>query len=123
MKFNLTPQDFLRSKVLAPGWYRSKVVKYSEEAADTDGSLNAIIDLQVIDGQFAGVPLKRYFNEKETARGFAASYIKAFYQVDEAKGGSFDLKDTEGKVVDVYVSNEMYKGTMRNNCQDFRRAA
>lgn len=120
-KFTLAPEDFLRSKLVDPGWYRCRVKAVTEKAAKTDQSQNVYVDLVIIqDGRFKGVPLQRVFNEK--APGFAINYIKAFgAKLDESQTQTIELASTEGKEVDAYIKRgDDGKGNPKNEVADFR---
>jgi len=117
-KVTITPQDVLRSKVIKPDWYPVEIKDLKDEPSSTDGSMNTVVSFEVADGDYAGVPLVRFFNEK--APGFWIEYFRACgAEVTEA-GGSYDPFATKGMKIQVHVSNEMYKGQMRNSVDGFR---
>lgn len=112
-----TDRDILRGKVLTPGWYRVKIESVGENPSKDGGSTNYPVEGTVIknadDGsvEFASVPLDWNFNSK--AIGFAIGYLQALgYEVGAGK--RFDLANTAGKEIEVFVENGEYQGRMFN---------
>jgi hypothetical protein len=112
-----TDRDILRGKVILPGWYRVSIVGVGENPSKDGGSTNYPVEATVIknaeDGStdFVGVPLDWNFNSK--AIGFAVGYLSALgYEV--ASGKRFDLANTAGKEIEVFVENDTYQGRLVN---------
>ena len=89
----LTPEDLAKDKPVEPGWYPIEITKYSEEVTKdkperkSDGSINAVFEMTVLDGPLGtkGRKLNRYFNEK--ALGFGkALWAVLFPEFDKDKG-------------------------------------
>ena len=118
LTFTVTREDMLRGKVLEPGWYKAVISKVSQEPASTDGSTNTIIDFTVTEGQFKDTPLKRYFSEK--APGFIVPFLVACGAPVGEAGGTFDIEKCKGKVIMIYVANDMYNNRPTNKVEDFR---
>lgn len=126
LKFIVTEEDMLRSKVLDPSWYRAKVVKVTQETAKSDGeSINTWVDFTVLAGpqQKDGTspvktPVRRCFSEK--APGFIVPYLKAAGATVKAEGGEYDIEKSIGREMDIYIANRMWENQMQNDVKDFR---
>jgi len=119
--FEITREDLLRNRTIAPGWYAMLVRTVVKGEAKTDGSMKVDVNLVVIaDGPFKDVPVSRTFSEK--APGFTVSFIEAVSKrkIDPDKGGTFDLAMAQNKKVWGYVKNEMYQNRLVNRVEDFR---
>ena len=122
-KYNITPEDMARTKLVEPGDYLMEITKIEEKPSKTDGSINTIIHLKGLEGESAGVPLWAQFNEK--APGFAIPFIKALGgNLDPKKGGSFEISNEtcKGKKVIGTLVHQEYQGQTRNAIRDFRPA-
>lgn len=121
----ITPKDALRSENLPPGWQYCKVSNMYTKPADSDGSTNFKYEIEVIDGQFKGVPLQDLtVNEK------AVSMHKNFFIAcgapaelwEAAKKGeaqSFDERAPIGKVLKVFVTPSKFENRMLNKSTDY----
>jgi len=119
LPFTITRADMLRSKVVEPGWYATKVTKVSQEPASTDGSTNTIVDMIITQpGAFEGVPLRRYFSEK--APGFAAPFLIAVGCNLGDNGAVVDFERAVGREILTYIKNEMYGDRQTNKAEDFK---
>ena len=117
-KMTITEEDLLRSKIVTPGWYKAVVKDINQEQAADGQSLNTIVDIIVTeDGEFKGVPLKRYFSEK--APGFSVTFFEAC-GAKIAAGSSYAWEPCKGKTLQVYVINGEYRGRKTNVAEDFR---
>lgn len=110
-------RDILRGKVITPGWYRVSIGGVGENPSKDGGSTNYPVEATVIknaeDGSidFAGTPIDWNFNSK--AIGFAVGYLTALgYEV--ASGKRFDLANTAGKEIEVFIENDTYQGRLVN---------
>lgn len=118
-------RDILRGKVVVPGWYRVKIESIGEALSKDKGSTNYPVEGTVVfngnngDKQFAGVPLDWNFNSK--AIGFAVGFLAAF-GVEVKPGVRFDLSNSAGKEVDVFVSNGEYENRIVNRVEHRYRA-
>lgn len=122
-KFNITPEDMARTKLVEPGDYLMEITKIETKVAKKDQSTNTLVHLKGLEGESLGVPFYSMFNEK--APGFAIPLIKALGgNLDPKKGGTFDISNEtcKGKKVIGTVVHSEYEGQVRNNVRDFRPA-
>lgn len=127
VKFTVTREDMLRSKILDPGWYRMRVKKVWQEASAAGDSTNTWVEFTVISGpaqkdhsDAKDTPVRRCFSEK--APGFIVPFLKAAGAQVAADGGDFDVEKSVGKEMGVYIENKMYENKPQNNAADFKAA-
>ena len=116
----LKPADILRSKLVTPGWQPIEVVKISLEPAKSDGgkSMNHVLDHVITEGEFAGVPLRDWINEKAAGTGLA--YLKGCgFKITDA-GGDFDLDKTKGKKLMAHVETKEFGSRFTNSVTDYQ---
>jgi hypothetical protein len=118
LTFTISKEDILRSKVVTPGWYKMTIRNVTQEPASTDGSTNTIIDFLISEGEFAGVPIKRYFSEK--AAGMAVNFFTACGATVGSEGATIEVEKCKGRTIMVYVINDMYNGRPTNKAEDFK---
>jgi hypothetical protein len=112
-----TDRDILRGKVITPGWYRVKIEGVGEAPSKDGGSTNYPVEATTLknadDGSsdFTGVPLDWNFNSK--AIGFATGFLAAL-GVDVKAGQRYDLANSAGKEIEVFVENDTYQGRLVN---------
>lgn len=127
----LTPEDLSRTEGIAPGWYPMEIVSYDEavtkgsEAKPSDGSMNAIFTLKILEGskespQAKGKEFKRYFNEKSLyfGKNLFTIIVPGF---DPKKGGNVSteaFKASVGKKLQGYVSKDKKSGY--DTIEDYR---
>jgi hypothetical protein len=117
-RFNITPKDVKRSKIVKPGWYNALVEDVKEEAAKSGDSNNVVVDMVGQEGDATNVPFRVWFSEK--APGMAIPFIKACGgKIDEDKGGDFEFSAAKGKRVKIKVSTGEYKGKPQNQIDDY----
>lgn len=121
MRFQISPQDVKRSKVVRPGWYLSRVVKVALEDAKDGQSKNVVIDLEGKEGDALGVPFRTWVSEK--APGLAVPIVKAFGgQVSEESGADFDFDSIVGADVRIEIITDKYQGRPTNKINDWAPA-
>lgn len=121
LPFQITREDLLRSKLVTPGWHKSKVIRAEGGQASTDGSDIIKVELRLLGGDFDGVTILRTFSLKDNARHFAISFIEAVTAKSiGSDGGRFDFEKVIGVEIKTYVKNEEYKGRMVNKAEDFQ---
>lgn len=116
-----TESDLLRSKIVAPAWYRLELGMVSEWNPSKNGdSNNCTIEGTIVanadngDTEFAGVPITIQFNDKPKARGFIEGFLRAL-GVDVSVG-RFDLAAANGQHIDAFIENDTYEGRILNRC-------
>lgn len=111
-------RDILRGTIVTPGWYKVRIEEFGEEPSKDRNSTNYPVDGTIIcsaeDGstQFAEVPVKWNFNSK--AMGFSIGYLKAL-GVEVEAGKRYDLAQTVGKEIEMYIGNKEYEGRIIND--------
>ena len=113
-------QDILRSKLITPGWYRIRIDSVSESLSKDGNSTNWPLEGTVLfnadngDKEFAGCPAPYWnFNSQPRARGFMIGFF-ASLGVEVKEDSRFELNNTIGKELDVFIENEMYEGRLLN---------
>lgn len=120
-RFQVTPQDVKRSKILRPGWYLAKVTKVALEDAKDGQSKNIVLDFEGLEGDSLGVPFKTWVSEK--APGLAVPIIKAFGgQVSETEGADFDFDTCLNQTVRIEIITDKYQGRPTNKINDYAPA-
>lgn len=123
MRFSVNKEDLLRGKTVPPGWYLCEIRDVHQEAAKTDGSLNTNVEFVILEGQYAGIPIDRSFNEKPKARPFAISFLEALLgRKMKPEGEDLDLTNAKGRKIRVYVKNEQFQNRLINKAEDFQTA-
>lgn len=114
---SFTKKDMLRGVNVTPAWYRVRIDSVGEAPSKDGGSTNYPVEGTIIknadDGseEFAGVPLDWNFNSK--AIGFARGFLESFgVQLEEGK--RFELKNAEGKEIDIFVEHGEWQGRVTN---------
>ncbi len=121
IKMRYSAEDLLRGTLIEEAaWYPVNVKDIREDAAETDGSQNVIVDLVIEDGKYRGVPVLRYFNEK--APGFIKDYAAANGIDLDANGGVFEFETTKNAHLDAFIEQRKdNKGNLQNNVSRFRK--
>jgi hypothetical protein len=105
MRMHITPSDVKRSKIIKPGWYHFKINKVVDEPSKAGDSVNTVVDVEGLEGDAAGVPIKIWFSEK--APSFAIPFIKANGgSVSEETGSDYDMATAQGNVVRCKVETQ-----------------
>lgn len=118
-------KDLLRGKVVEPAWYLVNIDAVGEGPSKDGGSTNYPVEATIIKNadtgaeDFKGVPLDWNFNSK--AIGFAVGYLAAL-GVDVKAGARFDLANSAGRQIEVFVENGEWQGRMVNRVNHKYRA-
>lgn len=119
-------KDLKRGQVFPIAWYRVLIEAIGEKAAKNGESTNYPVEGKILknadDGSdtFSGYPLEWNFNSK--AMGFAKGFFVAMGVVPEADK-RYELAHFAGRVIDVFVENDMYDGRVVNRVNHKYRAA
>jgi len=124
-KLTITKEDLLKSKILEPGWYPTKVRGTTTKSATTDGSTVFTVEFAVTGGPNQkdgsspiGVTLYKTYSEK--APGFAVKFFQTIGAlIDPEKGATVDFDAAKNRELKVFVKNDLWKGVMRNVVEDF----
>jgi len=114
---SFSDRDLLRGKVVEPAWYVVTINAIGEAPSKAGDSTNYPVEGVIVRNadngseDFAGVPLDWMFNSK--AIGFAVGYLSAF-GVDVKSGARFELNNSVGKQLEVFVENDTYMGQIKN---------
>jgi hypothetical protein len=114
---SFTKRDMLRGVTVTPAWYRVRIDSIGEATSSKGDSTNYPVEATILknadDGseEFAGVPLDWNFNSK--AIGFARGFLESF-GVTLEEGKRFELKNAEGKELDVFVEHGEWQGRVVN---------
>ena len=114
---SFTQRDVLRGKVVTPGWYRMKIEEVGEapskDAKSTNYPVEGTIMFNADNGskEFENVPIDWNFNSK--AIGFAVGFLKAL-GIDVEAGARFELSNTAGKELDVFIENDTWQNRIVN---------
>jgi hypothetical protein len=121
-KLNITPEDLLKGKLVAPGWYPALIKNVEEKPSKGDGSTNWNLEFKILEGtEFSGVPVYRTFNEK--GAGFAQNFVLACGgKFEKGKSFELDFHKTVGTKLKIYITNALYEGKMKNQVEDFQPA-
>jgi hypothetical protein len=131
LKFTVTKEDVLRTKVLKPGWYTFDIKDITEEQSKSDSeSNNIVVKLVVTDGAklpsgspSTGVPVTMWFSEKfkgEAAISFAAAISgKTMKEIEETGVDMDNVENLKGRKIKGNVENGEYKGKATNTVVRF----
>lgn len=116
--FRINKEDVLRSQVVKPGWYLMTVENVSQGPGTNDpNSITTTVNLKIEEGEYAGVPLRVWFNEK--AAGRATPFIQAVFHQKVEEGVDLDFDAAIGRKVKGYVVNDKWNNQITNKVADF----
>lgn len=117
---NITERDIKRGTIVEPAWYRVKVEDVNEKTAKSGNSQNYVMEGVILmnadngSEQFAGTPTPNGWLFNEGAIGFAVGFLKACGANVSGKGGRFELSDSIGKELDIFIENGTWEGRTVN---------
>lgn len=128
MRFQMTPDDFLKGGLLALGWHPTQIIKWDDATkqagatAKNPGSQLIQVEYRITAGPEKGKVA--YGNFSEVAPGFMVPLL-------EALGATFDKKSTvqievtragmEGKLVDIHLIAGSYNGKPNRTIDAYRK--
>lgn len=132
MQFNLSPDDFLRGKIVKPGWHHAEIVGYEEKMSkakvnergeSVPPSAYVELKFKILDGEDAGVVVYNNFSEK--APGFIVPFLEALMGGDKkmerkAQTVTFSKDKILGQFVDIEVVRGTYNNKPTNNINGFK---
>lgn len=123
---DFSQEDLLKGKIVNPAWYKMEIGHLTESLAKNGESTNWVYEDSKIlcdadsgDTTNAGVTIPIRFNSK--AKGFLVGFFNALGG-DVAPGKRFELKEAEGKQIEVFVENDTYEGRLVNRINHKYRA-
>jgi len=115
----------MRGKIVEPAWYVVTINNIGEAPSKDGGSTNYPVEAVIVKNadngseEFAGVPLDWNFNSK--ALGFARGFLESF-GVSPQSGQRYELSNTVGKQVEVFIETGEWQGRMKNQVSHKYRA-
>jgi hypothetical protein len=117
----VTPDDLRKTEPVKSGWYPLEIVGYDEQvvkgsdAKPSDGSMNAIYEFQVLEGDpnIKGRKFKKYFNEKSLHFGKELWAVLFPGKFDPKKGGGLTsemLRGAVGQKLMGYIEKDKKSG-------------
>lgn len=112
MRMQIDPTDFLRAKLVKPGWYVTFLKEMVDEPNSKKDGFNTVLDAELAEktSEFYGVPVKHWFSEKGVSMpGGAVAFVLAFNpKMDQSKSQDQELKDYQSKY--IYAKWDTDKG-------------
>ena len=115
---DFTARDINRGRVVTPAWYRVRIDAITEATSKDGNSTNYNVEGTILHDadtgstEFADVPTP-YWNFNSKAKGFMIPFVQAL-GADVEPGSRFELRNAEGKSIDLKINNDMYEGRMVN---------
>ena len=128
MKIRVTKDDFLKGKLVTPGWHPCIISSWDDtgkagENAKNPGSSLTKVEFKVVDGPDKGTTLFTQFSE--VAPAFMVPLIEAVSgkEFDKTKDVEFDVDAAamKGKTVDVHVIRGSYNNKPKNEVDGYRK--
>jgi hypothetical protein len=121
MKMKITREDFLKGKLLTPGWYNVLVAEIETGLSKKGDSTNYTIQFKILDdGPFKDCIVTKTFNEK--APGVAIPFFSAVAGKEIEPDKDYDFEQTKNRKIALLVGNDTYNNRMVNAAMDFRPA-
>ncbi len=116
----ISASDLKRGIIVEPAWYRVKVDEVLQKTSAKGTSQNYMMKGTIIrnadtgDTKFAGVPTPEGWLFNEKAISFAIPFLKACGANISDEGGRFELEDSIGKEIDIFIANGTWEGRTVN---------
>ncbi len=125
-------EDLLRNQVVEPAWYRVLITAVGSKPSKSDNPGTTTVwpvegkilfNADTGDKSHENVPTPNgwNFNDNPKARGFMIGFFKAL-GADPALGQKYELKNAEGKQIDVMIETDTYEGRLVNRINHKYRA-
>jgi hypothetical protein len=124
---SFTEKDMLRGKIVTPGWYRVRIDAAGQKPSNDAQSINYPMEGTILfnadtkSEEFAGVPTPDSWQFNSKAMGFAVGYLAAFGVTPEP-GKRYELANTVGKEIDIFIENDTYQNRVVNRINHKYRA-
>ena len=113
-RLQITPADVKSMKLVKPGWYLTKVVKYTYELNKAKDAYNHVYEMVGAEGDANGVPIKVWMSEKSAK--FHIPFIKACGgTVTEETGIEFEMEAAVGMTVRAQWDTQTQEGQRPQN--------
>ena len=115
----ISEKDILRSRIVTPAWYRVKIESVGQKMAASGTSTNFPLEGTILydadngDKTFAGVPTPANWMFNSSAIGLAVEFLKAL-GTEVRPNMRVELKNAEGKEIDIFIENGLYQGRAQN---------
>jgi hypothetical protein len=115
----ISERDILRGKIVQPAWYRVRIDSVGQKMSAAGTSTNFPVEGTIMHEadsgakDFSGVPTPAGWNFNDKAIGFAIGFLEAL-GLEIKPGMRVELKNAEGKEVDVFIENGEYEGRTVN---------
>jgi len=115
----ISERDILRSTIVIPSWYRVRIESVGQKPAANGLSTNYPIEGTILydadsgDKKFTGVPTPSSWQFNSIAIGMSVGFLRAL-GVEIVPGMKVELKNAEGKEIDVFIENDLYEGRQVN---------
>jgi hypothetical protein len=127
MIIEFTQGDIDSSKIVTPAWYRCRIDDVTDKISNDGGSTNSWIKGTILynsdngSKEFEGTPTPFLWliNSKGA---FSAVGLFMAMGVTPQPGTRVTTDALKGKEVDVYITNELYKGVVQNKISGQYRA-
>lgn len=126
MRFNLKEDDFLRGKIVEPGWHACKITGYEEKMSKqkVDPETKQVIPpsqyceikMEIQSGKDKGVVLYNNFSEK--APGFIIPFLEAVAGGKKMEEKAQSIEFTKERLLNQYVDVEVVRGMYNNKPQN-----
>ena len=114
-KLTITSREMKKFRALDPAWYPFKIESINTKPAKTDGSTNYVVRYIGTGPNNDGAEVTEYYNEKTPTRWVPLLSAITKKDIDPEADLDFDYDELVGKSIQIYITNEMYAGTMRNH--------
>lgn len=124
----ISAKDVKRGIIVEPGWYVVEVESVNGKTSNSGTSQNFIMEGSIIkhadtgDTKYAGVPTPQGWLFNEKAISFAIPFLAACGANVGESGGRFELEDSVGKKLEIFIENGVWEGRTVNKINHKYRA-
>lgn len=101
IRHSITGKDVKATKIIKPGTYHFRIISVKQELASDKESENTVIDVEGLEGDALGIPIKLWFTEKGVFPQHVSWCRACGAKVDENDGvdPNFDWEAQVGKII------------------------
>ena len=133
MRFAAAPEDFLKGRLVDPGWHPAVISAYTEKTSKPPSdpeklkawegpSAYAEVQFKITDGPFKGTVIYQNFSEK--ASTFIVPLLEAIskQQIDKSKAFAADVDESKllNKTVDIHVVRGSWNNKPKNEIDGYK---